>query len=91
MILQGVKATQRILEDVPQGMDKLYIRTLATVSTASYGKLLAKAILIWTACSVRPLTTTELSYALRIDINDTVYNLENQIASLCGYLVYVNS
>lgn len=84
-------ATQRILEDVPQGMDKLYIRTLATMSKASYAKPLSKAILTWTVCAVRPLTTTELKHALQIDINDTVHNLENQISSLCGYLVYVDS
>ncbi|KAH0566184.1 hypothetical protein GP486_000416 [Trichoglossum hirsutum] len=88
--VHSVTATQKILEDVPQGMDKLYVRTLASVSEASYGKPLAKAILMWAVCSVRPLTTTELKHALQIDINDTVHNPENQIASLCGHLAYVD-
>ena len=84
-------ATRRILEDVPQGMDKLYVRTLANMSKESYGKPLAKAILMWVVCSVRPLLTTELRHAIQINIGDNVYNLENQIACLCGNLVYVDS
>jgi WD40 repeat protein len=89
----SARVTRRILEDVPQGMDKLYHRTLETISTtmASYGKPLAKAVLIWAVCSVRSLTTTELKHALELDINDTVPNLESQIATLCGHLVYVDS
>jgi WD40 repeat protein len=89
--VHSATATRRILEDVPQGMDKLYGRTLTAMSTSSYGKPLAKAILTWAVCSVRPLTTPELKHALKIDVDDTVPNLENQIASLCGHLVYVDS
>ena len=82
---------QRILEDVPKGMDKLYLRSLKPLTEASYGKPLAKAILMWTACAVRPLSTAELKFALQLHIQDDVYNLENQIVALCGHLVYVDS
>lgn len=40
---------------------------------------------------MRPLTPTELTEALKIDIDDTVPNLDSQIVSLCGHLVYVDS
>ena len=83
--------TQKILGDVPLGMDQLYSRTLATMSMASYGKDLARAILIWTICSVRPLTIAELKHALELDVADTVHSLEKQIASSCGHLIYVDS
>ena len=86
----SVQETRRILQDVPQGMDQLYTRTLRAMSTAPYGRSLARAILTWTICAVRPLTTIELKAALEIDIEDTVHNLEHQIASLCGHLVYVD-
>lgn len=46
---------KKILEDIPQGMDKLYSRSLEPLSRAAYSKPLAKAILMWTACAVRPL------------------------------------
>ncbi|KAL8944383.1 MAG: hypothetical protein Q9211_000617 [Gyalolechia sp. 1 TL-2023] len=57
------KETQKILENVPRGMDDLYIRNLNAMSEAPYGKELAKAILIWAVCSVRPLTTLEYQIA----------------------------
>ncbi|PMD60752.1 uncharacterized protein K444DRAFT_721190 [Hyaloscypha bicolor E] len=81
---------KRILEDIPKGMDKLYSRSLEPLTKDSYGTPLAKAILTWTACAVRPLSTTELKFALQLHIQDNVYNLENQIATLCGHLVYVD-
>jgi WD40 repeat protein len=83
---------KRILEDVPKGMDKLYLRSLNPLTKASYSKPLTKAILMWTACAVRPLSTTELKFALQLHIQEkNMYNLENQIATLCGHLVYVDS
>ncbi|KAL8907430.1 MAG: hypothetical protein Q9207_001400 [Kuettlingeria erythrocarpa] len=85
------KETQKILENVPRGMDDLYMRNLNAMSEAPYGKELAKAILIWAVCSVRPLTTDELQAALEIYVNDTVDNVKYQIASLCGNIVYVDS
>ena len=85
------KETQKILENVPRGMDDLYTRNLHAMSDAPYGRELAKAILIWAICSVRPLTTRELEAALEIYVQDTVDNVKYQIASLCGNFVYVDS
>ena len=54
----------QVLEDVPSDMDGLYSRILDSMSNARYSKHLAKAILTWTVCSARPLTTDELYYAI---------------------------
>ena len=82
---------RQVLEDVPSDMNQLYSRILDGMSTAAYGKVLAKAILTWTVCSARPLTTEELFHALQIDIKDSIDSVERSIASSCGQLVYVDS
>jgi WD40 repeat protein len=82
---------RQVLEDVPCDMDKLYMRILDQMSTLPYGKRLAKAILTWTVCSARPLSTDELYHALQIDINDNIDRVQRSIASSCGQLVYVDA
>ncbi len=81
---------RQVLEDVPSDMGELYSRILDSMSRAPYGKLLAKAILTWTVCSTRPLTTDELYHALQIDIKDTIDDIRKAIIASCGQLVYVN-
>lgn len=82
---------RQVLEDVPSDMDELYSRILGSMSRAPYGKKLAKAILTWTVCSARPLTTHELYHALQIDIKDTIDSVQKSITASCGQLVYVDT
>ena len=82
---------RQVLEDVPTDMDQLYTRILDSMSAAHYGKLLAKAILTWTVCSARPLTTHELYHALQLDIKDTIDDIQKSIMTTCGQLVYVDA
>ncbi|KAG8525538.1 uncharacterized protein KY384_009182 [Bacidia gigantensis] len=82
---------RQVLEAVPSDMDQLYSRILDSMASANYGKKLAKAILTWTACSVRPLTTNELYHALQMDLRDSIDSIERSIESSCGQLVYVDS
>ena len=82
---------RQVLADIPSNMDALYMRILDSMSSLPYGKRLAKAILTWTVCSARPLTTEELYHALQIDINDSIDSVERSIASNCGQLVYVDA
>jgi WD40 repeat protein len=84
------KEIDQILEDVPTGMKSLYKRTLDSMSKATRGKQLAKAILVWVVCAVRPMTISELNGALSLDIEDTFPNLEESIDALCGQLVVVD-
>ena len=81
----------QVLEDVPSDMDELYSRILNSMSKTAYGKMLAKAILTWTVCSARPLTTEELYHALQLDIKDSIDSIEKSITSCCGQLVYVDA
>ncbi|PMD20579.1 hypothetical protein NA56DRAFT_170291 [Hyaloscypha hepaticicola] len=81
----------QVLEKVPPGMESLYQRTLETMAQAKTGKRLTNAILTWATCATRPLTTDELSGALKLDIKETVPNVEGAIAALCGQLVNVDN
>lgn len=81
----------RILMEVPVGMDPLYERTLEGMSQAPRGKPLAKIILKWSACATRALTVEELETALQIQTKEKgIFALEKFISSTCGHLVYVD-
>lgn len=82
---------QRILDEVPTDMNELYARILDIMSKATYGKELAKAILTWTLCSIRPLKVPELHEALQLDLKVSIDDLENSIRSCCGQLVYIDT
>lgn len=97
LVLQQLKQVHtsaevsQVLEDIPSNMDELYSRILAQMSSAPYGKSLAKAILTWTVCAARPLSKEELHQALQLDIKDSIDKIENSIAACCGQLVYVDT
>lgn len=80
----------QILEDVPRGMESLYKRTLDYMSQAARGKELAKNILMWAVCAIRPMTISELDGALTLDTHDSFPRLEESITTLCGELVVVD-
>ncbi|KAL9603105.1 MAG: hypothetical protein Q9179_002320 [Wetmoreana sp. 5 TL-2023] len=83
---------RQVLQEVPSDMNELYGRILDQMSRApSYGKVLAMAILTWTVCAARPLTTEELGQAFQIDIKDTIDNVKASVESRCGQLVYVDT
>ncbi|KAI1366621.1 WD40 repeat-like protein [Xylaria arbuscula] len=84
------KELDRVLEDIPRGMESLYRRTLMSMSMVTRGKHLAKAILVWAACAVRPMTIGELNGALTLDVDDTFPNLAQSIDALCGQLVVID-
>ena len=79
-----------VLEDVPSDMDQLYSRILDSMSLLKRGKALTQAVLIWTACAIRPLSVDELHEALELDLNDKVDGVERSIANTCGHLVFVD-
>ena len=87
----SVSQIQRILAEVPQGMDPLYSRALAVMSSRPKpSRDLARAILTWIVCSIRPLTVAELSEAMKLDLDDEIPELEGDISSLCAQLVHVD-
>ncbi|TGO27826.1 hypothetical protein BPAE_0036g00370 [Botrytis paeoniae] len=82
---------QKILDEIPTDMNELYARILNTMSKAPYGKELAKAIIIWTVCSIRPLKIPELHAALQLDLKTSIDSLEKSIRSYCGQLIYIDT
>lgn len=87
----SVGEVQRILDEVPQKMDQLYSRALTIMSSRSKpNRDLARAILTWIICSVRPLSVDELKESLMLDMGAEVSELESAIASLCAQLVHVD-
>lgn len=83
----GIEAA---LEDVPAGMDKLYQRAFDTISRLrSQNQTLAKAIIRWAICSVRPLTLEELGYAMLPSFGQ-ILDIERTISQTCAHLLVVD-
>lgn len=83
--------TKLVLDSTPSDMEELYLKILDDMSQARFGKNLAKAILTWTTCSIRPLKVAELHVSIDIDIKDTVDDVEKSVLSCCGNFVFVDS
>lgn len=81
---------EEVLNEIPDDMNLLYRRILDDMSKMSRATKLAKAILTWTVCALRPLTLSEMQCALKMDINETIHNLDRSISSICGQLVFVD-
>lgn len=82
------KETRQVLQNIPSDMNDLYYRILHKMANSSYGTTLLQAILTWTLCSVRPLTTDELRHALELELDDEIDSIEKSIAA--SHLVYVD-
>lgn len=80
-----------VLSSVPTDMNELYHDILTSMSKETASKQLIKAILRWVVCASRPMTTEEFNLALKIDLEDTVGDVERSIATTCGHLVYVDA
>ena len=81
---------KQVLEEVPADMDALYQRVLNIMSSRIRNKQLVQAILTWVMCATRPMTISELSYALKLDLGITVNALEGSITSDCGQLLFID-
>ena len=82
----------KVMAEIPSDMNAVYARILSNMSLAQHGKKLAKSILVWTACSIRPLRTSELHGALELDLQDSIdINIEKTVRSSCGQLVYIDA
>lgn len=97
LVLQELKdvytadAIHAVLREVPSDMDAFYSRILDVMSQQAKSKELVKAILTWTVCAARPLTTDELRNALVSQLKMAVYDIDRAIKSYCGQLVFVDS
>lgn len=82
---------QQVLEETPADMDHIYNRIINSILTRAREKTMILAILYWTACAARPLTTSELYHALRLDMEDEIDDdIRRFIDNNCGQLVVVD-
>ncbi|PGH17277.1 hypothetical protein AJ79_01160 [Helicocarpus griseus UAMH5409] len=80
-----------ILDSVPEEIDDLYRQISTSVMATSQNSRIAKAMLRWTLCSLRPLLVEELKDILKLDTGETLHELEKTAGSICGNLIYVDS
>jgi WD40 repeat protein len=91
--LQSVYSEEHIeavIDELPIEMGSLYGRILDEMSRSVREKRLAKALLVWAICAVRPLQTNELVNAIKIDEGINVRSLEKTVQGLCGQLLHVD-
>ncbi|KAK4113314.1 hypothetical protein N656DRAFT_844254 [Canariomyces notabilis] len=79
-----------VLDQVPEGMAPLYNRILEAMAKNDRQVRMTRAILEWTVCGTRPLSTEELQAALALDLNTKVRNVERVIEELCGQLLRID-
>ncbi|KAH6651315.1 NACHT and WD domain protein [Chaetomium tenue] len=90
--LENVYTYERVaevLERIPQGMAAYYERSIGTMAKNA-DRHVAKAVLTWTAMASRKLTLSELSQALKFDLNIVLPNTKRAIEGLCGQLVSID-
>ncbi|KAL2020066.1 hypothetical protein VTK56DRAFT_8870 [Thermocarpiscus australiensis] len=80
----------KVLERIPEGMLSYYERTMNTMAANTLEKHISKAVLMWTAASARNLTLSELSQALKLDINTVLPSAKSAVEGLCGQLVSID-
>ncbi|KAI0156577.1 hypothetical protein GGR57DRAFT_501627 [Xylariaceae sp. FL1272] len=85
----GSQARIRALEEMPPGMDQLYSRILTSMSHKE--KSISQAILMWVACAVRPLKTSELQYVLETITEDELDDIDGIVSRYCHDLVFIEN
>ncbi|RAR03116.1 nacht and wd domain-containing protein [Stemphylium lycopersici] len=91
--LQSVYSEEHVAEvidEMPIEMGLLYERILGEMSKNVREKRLAKALLVWATCALRPLHSSELASAVKIDECISVRSLEKSVQGLCGQLLHVD-
>jgi WD40 repeat protein len=79
----------QILNDLPEGMEPLYIRMMQMISEqAARPRAIALKILTWTLCAFRPLGIAELEVALASEFGDFL-SLKDTVRQICGNFVIV--
>jgi WD40 repeat protein len=86
----GYDSIKQVLQEIPEGMLQYYARAVAEMSQKKREQHVAKAILLWVMLATRPLSVSELSHALQLDINVHLPSAKSAIEGLCGQLVTVD-
>jgi tetratricopeptide (TPR) repeat protein len=92
------KAVERMLDDLPAGLDGVYCQILTNIGKTLTEEelLLRREIFGWITTATRPMTLNELSTALaieagntRLDEGNVPLDLRTDIRKLCGPLVQI--
>jgi WD40 repeat protein len=86
----GYDSIMLILQGIPEGMFPYYARVVAEMGVKKREQHVAKAILRWVMLATRPLSISELSHALQLDINVHLPSAKSAIEGLCGQMVTVD-
>jgi len=81
---------EEVIDELPMEMSLLYERILGEMSRSVRETRLAKTLLAWAVCAVRPLHTSELTNAIKIGEGISVRSLEKSVQGLCGQLLHVD-
>jgi len=83
---------QAIEEGIPQGMDLLYARCIQRIESKTQATIdIARSILTWVVCAVRPLTVNELVGALETELGENLEDPHEAVPSICAQLVHVDA
>ena len=84
------ESINQILQGIPEGMVPYYERTIRAMSENTLEIHVAQAVLMWVVGSSRDLFLSELSNALKLDINTILPCAKSAVEGLCGQLVSVD-
>ncbi|KAH8889031.1 NACHT and WD domain protein [Thozetella sp. PMI_491] len=79
-----------VLQEMPKGMMAYYQRATTDMARNKREKHISKSILAWVMSAARPLSISELSEALQLDINVHLPGAMAAVEGLCGYLVSID-
>ena len=91
------RQVKKCLENLPTGLHDVYGRVLERIDQSSpQVRSMARRMLQWIACALRPLSVSELVDALaieidsdRLDPDDRIINPSRMIANCCGSLIEI--
>lgn len=83
---------KRVLQDTPDGMDKLYHRMADAIRDLSLDadKYLCEVLLSWAMYSGRPIAIGELTEPYAAELG-TIMNLKHTVSQICGQFVVINA
>lgn len=79
-----------ILDEVPEDMNKLYIRMLKTLPSSERATRLTHCLLAWTLMAQRALSLSEMQCAIKLDLNQTIQNLGKSLTAICGQFMSID-
>ncbi|KAF1851892.1 NACHT and WD domain protein [Cucurbitaria berberidis CBS 394.84] len=88
--LYGYESIMQVLQGIPEGMFSYYERAVAELEENKRERHVAMAILQWVMLATRPLSISELSQALQLDIKVHLSSAKSAIEGLCGQFVSVD-